>query len=165
MKKNTKKVTKKVVALPTTKRRIVKDAKKPLTFRITLDHVAKAKCNNPNECVVAQGLKAALGDFFMEVYVGGSIIKIVTEHEVLRFSTPNVLRDALIAFDEKKGWRLPPGEYTIRPPSKTNRLGGGGRGSRWAKKGSGKGKPGRTIFQGKKLPTRHVVRADALCSI
>jgi hypothetical protein len=160
------KSTKKVIApISTTTKRKVKDATKTLTFRITYSHVARAKCSNPNECVVAQGLKDLFGDLFEEVYVGGSIIKLVTKTEVIRYATPKALREALIAFDEKKGWRLPPGEYTIRPPYRTNRLGGGGRGSRWDKKTSGNGKPGRTVFMGKKLPTRHVVRVESLTSI
>lgn len=100
------------VAVKQTPRKLV-DSTKPLIFRITAAHVAKAKCQNPNECVVAQAINDQLVDQLERIDVGTSIIKITTETKVYRYATPSRLRDCIKVFDRTKMWNLPLGEYRL----------------------------------------------------
>src|SRR4051812_41236665 len=104
-------------------RRKLEDAKKPLTFKINHKHVALAKCGDPNNCVVAQAINDALGDYFDGVEVGSSVTKVYSPDKVLRYATPNKLKRAIPHFDKTKQWDLPPGEYSLLPPPKSMRQG------------------------------------------
>lgn len=121
----------------------VKDATKTLHFRITEVHVAAALSDIEtkfdgervgNHCVIAQAMTDALGDFFVKVDVGSAVTKVFTrEGWVIRYETPAVLRSALRTFDDavKQGkaptWDLPAGDYYMKPPTGTRRLGGASR--------------------------------------
>jgi hypothetical protein len=140
------------------------DASKPLCFKIKEDHVVVARCSDPSKCVIAQALNDALGDFFEGVEVGMTVVKIYTAGKETRYSTPNKLRRAIPVFDKTGQWNLPPGEYTLLPPSPTVRL--GARPGRWKVKHKKKTKPGRDMFRGRALPTRRISRSGStLCVV
>lgn len=140
-------------------RREIKDAKKPLTFKISPKHVVVAKCGDPNNCVVAQAINDALGDYFDGVEVGSSVTKVFSPGKVVRYATPNKLKRAIPHFDITKQWDLPPGEYSLLPPPASMRI--GARPNRWKKKSVKKTTAGRDMFKGRALPTRRV-RKDAM---
>jgi len=152
MKKTTKKV------LKDSEGRVVEDAVFPLNFTITPAHVRKALCKNPAQCVIAQAVRAKYGFQFEKILVGGSIIKVFMKDKVLRFATPRALRKALRQFDKTGLWDLPPGDYTLLPPSPSARLisCGGIRKSRWVNHRKGTDGTGRDGFRGHELPSRWV---------
>lgn len=145
------------MSVPSNKQRVVKDATRSITVRITPQHVRLAKCGDPAECVIAQALTAALGDMLEGVQVGSTIIKVYVPGKVLRYTTPAAVRRAIPVFDKTGQWSLPPGEYTLSVPSTTAKL--GGRPNRWAKHRTGTNKSGRDMFRARNLPTRQVMRA------
>lgn len=132
----------------------VRNADRPLTFRITEDHVAIAECRNPEKCVIAQALyDSAIGQIAEEFQVGSTCTKIVTGQVIIRYTTPNKLRLALRTFDKTELWHLPPGEYTLNPYK--------GAQNRWnsAKRKGGK----QSIFYGRiSAPTRHAKSIQSL---
>ncbi len=136
------------------------NATKPLRFEITKASIKAAKCKDPGQCVIAQGLREALPEGLIDGFqVGAKITKIFSrEGQVItRYSTPKLLAAALKYFDLTGRWSLEPGVYTLRPLNK-----GYLRGSRWhRKKKDGKGK--QSTFRGAPVqPTRH---AQTVCQI
>ena len=131
------------------------DATMPLKFEITKKHVAQAKCKDPKQCVIAQAMRAALGDYIQEFEVGARITKVTFAGRVVRYETPAALRLALRHFDQTGHWDLPEGSYALRKPSKGKRLGDGG-----GRTGSG---PHATKRPKKRhaMPTRYVDRVNA----
>lgn len=147
--------------------RAVFDAQSPLSFEITEESIKNAKCKDPSQCVIAQGLRAALGDFIQAVEVGASIIKVWGyDNTCRRYGTPSVLRRALIEFDrnfEKHGtvrWNLPVGKYTLLPPCPSAQL--GKRPNRWNKVHVKRTGGGQDIFKARHLPTRQIPRATGI---
>lgn len=136
------------------KKLTAQDATKPLTFKIAAAHVNGAQCKDPNNCVVAQAVRAALGDFFESIEVGITVTKIYTNGRILRYATPHALRRAIPIFDETKRWELPHGEYTLNTVPPQAKL--GARGNRWGRKSKTKTAPGKDVMKPRKLPTRTV---------
>lgn len=101
----------------------VVDATMPLKFEITKQNVASAKCKDPKQCVIAQAMRAALGDYIEEFEVGAFVTKVTFAGRVVRYRTPIVLARALRHFDRTGRWDLPPGMYGLRPLSASRRLG------------------------------------------
>lgn len=134
--------------------RVVEDAIFPMYFTITSAHVRKALCKDPANCVIAQAVRAKYGFQIVGVLVGPSITKVFMKDKVLRFKTPAILARALKNFDRTELWDLPPGEYVLHVPKGGDRI--GGRESRWVKHRKGTSGKGRTVFQGRNLPTRHI---------
>ena len=54
------------------------NATRPLAFKITPQHVKRAVCNKPGECVVAQAMQEALGDHFEGFEVGRTVVRVFT---------------------------------------------------------------------------------------
>ncbi len=142
------------------KRRFAKDATKSLTFKITSAHCEIAKCGDPNQCVVAQAMLDAFGDMLEGVEVGTTITKIYFPGQEIRYSTSSKLRRAIPIFDKTGQWMLPEGEYTLLPPSKSNKL--GARPSRWKRVSKKKSKPGRDMFKSRAIPTRRVKKSSGI---
>ncbi len=140
--------------------RIIKDSQLPLFFDIKPAHVKKAKCKDPEHCVIAEAMRDAFGFQFESVLVGASITKIIMPHMVMRFATPKVLREALKVFDNTGKWNLPPGTHALQPPTPTMQL--GGRPSRWHKHKKDTNGSGRDTFHGRATPTRRVTRLRAV---
>lgn len=94
------------------------DAGRPLSFVITAAHIRRAKRRNPCECVVAQALKDKLGPL-VKISVGAATTKVYTGKKVVRYRTPDALRNALQRFDIHGKWDLDPGAYrlAVKPPS------------------------------------------------
>lgn len=141
------------------------DAAGALPFVIENKHIVTGRCGKPGECVVAQALNDALGGMLDGAEVGASIIKVYVggpDGKCFRYATPARIARQIPVFDKTGQWDLPPGEYTLHPPSPTARL--GGRPSRWNRKSKKKTKRGRDMFQGRALPTRRVMRVETLCS-
>jgi hypothetical protein len=97
-------------------RKKVVNADRPLTLRITEQHIKSAKCKDPAKCVIAQALAdTGIGQIAEEFQVGATCTKIATEGVILRYATPYKLRNALRTFDNTGHWHLPAGEYTLTP--------------------------------------------------
>jgi len=137
------------------KRKTIKNATKPMTITIDRLHIKKAKCGDPAACVVAQALTDRFGDLFTGCEVGSNVTKIVTETQVIRYSTPNALRRAIPIFDKTGQWELPPGDYTLMPYKPRPR--------RWEKAKRNGGK--QSVFKGRAVPSRRVKRVEALCAV
>lgn len=140
----------------TTQKSEVADATRSHTFTISKEHIKKAKCKDPSQCVIAQALNDSMGAFFDGVEVGSTITKVYYPGRILRFATPVLLRKALKGFDETGIWDLPEGKYELTPPKGTLRL--GSRPNRWARVSQTKTEPGRDTFSARAMPTRKVSR-------
>lgn len=105
------------------KRSKARDATKPLVFEILPEHVEAAVCKDPEQCVVAQSVRASFGDLFDSIEVGASFTKVTRADGVkVRYQTGAALRKALVNFDLTGQWNLPAGEYRLLPPSPSQRL-------------------------------------------
>ena len=135
----------------------VKDATRPLEFRITNEQVKIARQGDPQHCVVAEGLSACLGDYFDGVEVGAAFTKVYTGDKVTRYRTPKALRKAIPVFDRTGKWLLPPGTYRLLTVDPAHKLGHKKKKSKPKKKVPVAGK---AAFNGRPLPTRRVRRAS-----
>lgn len=90
------------------------DAVRSLVFEISATDVSTAKRYDKEHCVVANALSHFPG--VESVSVGATVIHIKTAKGIIRYRTPNVLRDALMSFDASGEWNIPTGVYTIYPP-------------------------------------------------
>ncbi len=105
------------------KRFKAKDATKPLEFEILAEHVAAASCGDPEQCVVAQAVRAHCGDLFDVIQVGATVTKLTRADGIkVRYRTGAILRRALIQFDLTGKWNLPAGIYKLKPPGPGHRL-------------------------------------------
>ncbi len=141
-----------------TKRTIV-NANTPLILNINKEHVAKAKCKDPSSCVVAQALMEHFGPAVDGFQVGASMTKVCMDTRIIRYSTGQALRKALIEFDRTGKWNLSPGRYSLRPLSKCYL-----RGNRFAKikkKRTGK----KSVFAGRSIPSRKALTVCQLVQI
>jgi hypothetical protein len=132
------------------------DATDPLPFVITTEHIKNAKCKDPTKCVIAQALGARFGQFFLGMEVGMTITKIQTPGMVTRFATPSKLRRQMLVFDKTGQWDLPPGEYTLLPPTGTKKLGGNNRWQHKKKERTGV----QSKYKARALPSRRVTRIE-----
>lgn len=130
------------------------NAKTAITIRIKVEHIQRAKCGDPGQCVMAQGFLDQFGELLEGVEVGMTCTKVYTSDKVMRYATPYKVGRALPVWDKLKKWELPLGEYTFGPYVKRPR--------RWeqAKRQGGV----QDIFRGRALPSRRVIRAEALCA-
>jgi hypothetical protein len=139
------------------KRRTLKNAVHPLTITITQKHVERAKCESEGECVIAQALADQYPDHVVFFSVGATCTKIVSPSQILRYTTPNRLKNSLQLFDKTKHWDLPPGQYTLLPYT--------GAKYRWDKKKKKKDAVGgkQDVFRGHPaVPTRRVTTVRQL---
>ena len=97
----------------------VRDAKHRLLVNVTVKDIARAKKKKPDRCAVAIACrrqeKVDAKVFITRAYLHNG------NGEWSRYMLPRSLQAELIAFD--KGGSFEPGEYELRPPSKTERLG------------------------------------------
>lgn len=146
---------------PNDLRPIVKDSDEHFTITITEEHVRRATCQDPGNCVIAQALKDHFRPLTFEFQVGSNITKIHAGNVIIRFSTPGKLAKALVLFDKTKKWHLPPGQYTLLPLAKSYR-----RGARWnklkpkAKRSGGK----QDAWAGYTVPSRRTKSVTQLCA-
>lgn len=114
----------------------VKDLTKPLKIHITKSDCTKGANKDPAACAAARScLREVTGCTEARVHIGRVYLK-MGDHW-LRAMTPPALRTEIIAFD--RGGLFSPGEYTIKPIGKTERLGRGKAHSTGAPK---RGRPG-----------------------
>jgi hypothetical protein len=140
----------------TKKTRVREDAKKPLTFVITPEHIKTATCGSAGNCVVAQALKDCdIGQFLEGMEVGSNVTKIYTNNKVVVYTTPHALKRAIPVFDRTGEWNLPVGEYTLLPHQPRPR--------RWEKAKRHGGV--QSMFRGRAVPSRRVMRIEALCAV
>lgn len=96
----------------------VRDAKKPLTFLITEEHVKIAKRCDESRCAIAQGAGAALiNDTVLSI--GARISKVIDLESgwITRYATPKRLAKALDHYDQTGDWGLSPGNYSLMVPT------------------------------------------------
>jgi hypothetical protein len=147
----------------------MKDATTALRFMITKKHVKTAVCMDPQKCVIAQAIREALPDHVSAIHVGGKITKVVdTSGLTLRYMTPEKLAKELRNFDKTGLWGLPDGMYRLNAPHKHYQLRALARGLRNPSKPKSKraksGRRGFQKFEGKRVPTRHVVRVESIAA-
>lgn len=138
-------------------RRVVVNADQALTLKITAENIAKAKCKDPEQCVIAQAIYSSpLGMVATLAHVGASTAKIVCSDRVIRYKTPAKLAKALSVFDKTGLWHLPVGEYTLLPYTGAQR--------RWesAKRNGGKQDVFSPIVS---APSRRTINIGALCKV
>jgi len=104
-------------------KRVVRDATNPLSFNMTDLDKKKAVPFDEQNCAVAIPLKRNLGGFCERVFVGPTVVKIMTPGMVTRYKTPKVIQDAIPEFDKTGVWKLPSGRYTLYPVPKSMKLG------------------------------------------
>ena len=126
-----------------------------IAMRITIlpEHVKKAKCGDPANCVIAQALLATFGDLLNHCEIGSKVMRIITDTKVIRYSMTNQLSRALIIFDKTGQWGLPPGDYWLLPYRE--------RPDRWeeAKRKGGV----QSTFKSRATPTRRLSSMRQLC--
>ena len=169
----TKIVAKKSAATKTAKKpakqkmeggRLIMDATLPMEIVIKPAHVAIAKCKDEKNCVVAQAISDRFGDVFEGVFVGSTILKVITSDKVIRYGTPSKLKRQIPVFDKTKKWDLKENEiFVLRPPCKTAIL--GGRKNRWPKHQNEKRTTGRDVFKARAIPSRQVTKVSTLAVI
>src|SRR6266699_845611 len=97
----------------------VEDAKHAITFEVTKRDVARGDIKDPDSCAMAlacmryQRAKAAKIHLFYSY--------VLEKDHWLRYKTPVSVSREIVAFD--RGGSFEPGEYTLRPPAKSDRLG------------------------------------------
>lgn len=151
----------------TTSNKKVRDATRPLAFKITKKHVKDAKCGDPEQCVIAQAIRDALPDHVAEIHVGAMVTKVVDYNgNVIRYATPPKLHDALHGFDLNRGWKLPDGDYRLNPLPPSKRLGkqASAGASTFGPRKKKPGSKGWNQFNSKAPPTRHVVRVEVVAT-
>lgn len=120
-KKTTAKKTKKALTLRPDVRvnrhgLTIRDANKPLAFKVTKADVTKAKCGDPNKCVVAQAISRALPDGMWDhIEIGPRVSKIYAGNNVTLYSTPRHLGSKIRTFDTTGQWEIGPGDYSLLP--------------------------------------------------
>lgn len=136
----------------------IQDSNVSLSIQITEEHVKKAVCKDPTQCVVAQALKQHFSGMLDGFIVGSNITKIfsIGGKTCVRYSTSGPLARSLKAFDETGLWNLTPGIYELKPLAQSYR-----RAARFDKmKHSGGTK---SLFNnGKRAPTRY---APTICQL
>lgn len=104
-----------------------KDAEGELTLTVTEDDMKKAKCSDPNNCVLAVSGKRSFGALFHAIVVGKTVLHIILKvgdvFQSIRFGLTGKLKKAVHAFDKSKDaegrgkWILGVGDHTIGPLS------------------------------------------------
>lgn len=113
-----------VVVYKGKKFRVIEPGKK-LVINVLKRHVEGAKCQDPNNCVVARALDEALPYGLFEVQVGAKITKIFTTcGKVFRYRTSDALARGLRHFDKHKSWNLAEGSYDLLPLKGGDKIGG-----------------------------------------
>jgi len=146
-----------MTSIKTDLRRKVVNATQALTLIITQDNINKAKCKDPEQCVIAQAIYSfPLGMVASIAHIGASTSKIVCADRVIRYKTPAKLAKALAVFDKTELWHLPVGEYSLLPYTGAQR--------RWesAKRNGGTQDVFAPIIS---APTRKTINIGALCKI
>lgn len=96
----------------------VVEATEPLSFSITVKHIALAVefgRQDKKKCVVSQALRAIRD--VKEVITGAAVTLVTfTNGQIVRYRTSWVLRAGLINFDRTGQWKLPVGIYQLLPP-------------------------------------------------
>jgi hypothetical protein len=105
----------------------VVEADHPVHFRIdpTPALLKKSVRRSGSQCVVAKGLRRALGAPGLDFVVGAGLTKVlyIDKKIEVQFSTPRVLAKHLKVFDEPTGdWGLPPDLYRLLPLPKSWRI-------------------------------------------
>lgn len=105
----------------------VVEADHPVHFRIdpTPALLKKSVRRSGNQCVVAKGLRRALGAPGLDFVVGAGLTKVlhIDAKIEVQFATSGVLSKHLKVFDDKTGdWGLPPDLYRILPLPKSWRI-------------------------------------------
>jgi len=95
----------------------VKDAANPLMIHIKQCDIIGSKKSDASNCAAARALKREIGSE-ARVFLTRTYIKVGKVWA--RFITPESISREITAFD--RGAAFEPGEYVLKPPSKTSRL-------------------------------------------
>lgn len=103
------------------------EADHPVHFRIdpTPALLKKSVRRSGSQCVVAKGLRRALGAPGLDFVVGAGLTKVlyIDKKIEVQFATPRILATHLKVFDEPTGdWHLPPDLYRLLPLPKSWRI-------------------------------------------
>jgi hypothetical protein len=129
------------------------DATEPLVTYVKKVDLRNAQKGDPLNCAHAKALTRQ--EDAQSVHVYRSKILIEYPDKVVRYQTPNRIREDTIAFDRGAPRKFMEGEYTLYPPSKSQRLGAD---KRKSTRGGGKDKRRR---QQKRRPKLKGVRPRA----
>src|ERR1700678_2308748 len=101
---------------------MIQEPKNPYYFQITDATVAKACVKDNNHCVVAESVREtslSQGKQILAIQVGPKRTTIIMKGRELRYSTPNILENAIRTFDRTGEWPLPAGKYKLEPLPKS----------------------------------------------
>jgi len=98
----------------------VVDATVPLPVHVTMADVRKGNTKDPGGCAAAQALMRECGFSQARVHLGRVYVE--KPDRWVRFMTPESLSREIVAYD-RKGKAFEPGEYRLRPPPPTAKLG------------------------------------------
>jgi hypothetical protein len=96
----------------------VRDATEALKITITPKDVAKGDTKDPASCAAAQACMREHHASAARVHVARTYLKIGKEW--VRYQTPAALRSEIVAFD--RGGSFEPGDYSLRPLPKSERV-------------------------------------------
>ncbi len=112
----------------------IRDAKTPLTIKVTDKHAKKGKGKNPRLCPGATCIKETKVVEDVRVHLGRTYIKFHDNPCWTRYVTPTNMRPEIIAVD--RGGKFTAGSYTLEVPKKLKKSKSGAVGGR--NKSSGK---------------------------
>ena len=97
------------------------DADDTLVIDVKKPDLRNATKGDPSNCAAARALTRQEHALSVRVYRS----KILVEYpdKVVRYQTPNRLREATVAFDRGAPRKFMEGEYVLHPPSASQRLG------------------------------------------
>lgn len=96
---------------------LVKDAANPLMIHIKQCDITGSKKADASNCAAARALKREVGSE-AKVFMTRTYVKVGKVWA--RFVTPESITREIVSFD--RGAQFEPGEYVLKPPSKTERL-------------------------------------------
>lgn len=96
---------------------LVSDARKSVTLRVSKEDCAKANSKQPSACALARACKREYDGAIISL----SVAYLISGNKALRFKVPESVSREIISFDRNHNFS--PGEYTLKAPSASTRLG------------------------------------------
>ena len=97
------------------------DSSRTIKIKVTSADVKRAKRKDPGNCAIAQSVKRCAHVDSVRVHTSRTYVRKHKSAPWERFITPMSIRTELVAFD--RGAPFQEDEYTLRPMSKTRRMG------------------------------------------
>lgn len=98
----------------------VVDAKKSMTLHITKEQIKRANVKKPESCAIAQTCLAKKGVKEARIHLSRAYIR-TNDTNWQRFIVPAACRSEIVAFD--RGGKFSPGDYTLKAPPPSYKLG------------------------------------------